>query len=283
MTTSSTSIRSDSRKDDRGRYVPRILIVEDDELCSLRLFAALSAWEMPLRNGRCIVECVPDIASARKYLAADSIDIYIIDLILSEHASTDIGSDNVGKGFTKEVAQKSNAGIIIYSSLPAETEEAVLLSEGADDYIQKIDGLNDHKQRNAVDDRIKARVLSVWRRIALTRPKLSRAFAHTNRVFLIENWRFVVGNRVLQDRDGNVIKLSQTEHAFLRYICTVEDHEIDVAIFNAEILNRQPFEHVNRIDNFIYRLRKKLGGTGQLVSIRDGRYKLVDPIELKPI
>jgi DNA-binding response OmpR family regulator len=99
---------------------------------------------------------------------------------------------------------------------------------------------------------------------------------------LIGKWRFTVGDRLLRDEDGSTLKLSQTEHAFLRYICTVDSNEITTDEFNEVILNRSRPEYMSRLDNFIYRMRQKLGGTVEVTSLRNGRYVFAPVRRLKP-
>jgi DNA-binding response OmpR family regulator len=252
--------------------VPRILVVENDAEYAVALMNYLKAWRMPMTGGTCKVDIAKDIESARPHLDGDSIDIFILDLIIAENADSSEEHDSIGKNFVREVVEKSNAGIIVHSSLAARTEAAPMLHEGADDYVEK-----------ASDREIfRARLLALWRRIQFVRPKTSNAFAHANRVFAIGNWRFVVGDRILKHESGETARLSPTEHAFLRHICTVEEHLVDKESFNICVLGRRPFEGNKRIDNFIYRIRNKLGLGTHLISLHEGTYKLIDVREIRP-
>ncbi len=250
---------------------PRILIVEDDSDYALRLLNSLKDWRMPLSTGECKIDIAQSIERAKDYLNKDAVDIFIVDLIMREKEDSETESDVFGKNFVREIATKSNAGIIIVTSLAERSEGFTLLTEGADDYIQKY----------PEPDKIRARILALWRRIQLIRPNRSNIFAHTNRVFRIGDWRFVVGSRALTNSIGETVRLSPTEHAFLRYICTVEGHECDRISFNLHVLGRRHFERKLRIDNFIYRIRNKLGESIQFLS-DNGAYKLIDVREIKP-
>lgn len=249
---------------------PRILIVENDAYYALQLIKWLNDWQMPLFKGNCKVDIAENIQKATEYLDKGTIDIFIIDLIMGESEHSVVESEDVGKAFVQKVIEKTNAGIIVYSSLAATNEAAPLITAGADDYIQK----------HSDQETMRARVLGLWRRMQLIPQKKQSALLHTNRVFLIGHWRFTVGNRTLSDEAGQSVRLSSTEHAFLRHICTVEDHECSIEDFNLEVLGRRNFERNMRVDNLIYRLRKKLGDQIQLIS-DDGAYRLVDVSEVK--
>ena len=90
-----------------------------------------------------------------------------------------------------------------------------------------------------------------------------------------------MGNRTLTDARQEQIKISPTEHAFRKYLCVVEDHAIDSETFNVEVLDRDQHKTPIRVDNFIYRLRKKFAGDIELVSEGGGFYKLLNVRETK--
>ena len=62
------------------------------------------------------------------------------------------------------------------------------------------------------------------------------------------------------------IRITPTQHAFLRFLCTVEGHEIDRETFNLAILGRPEAEKNKRIDDFIYKFKNKVGPSVQLIS-----------------
>jgi DNA-binding response OmpR family regulator len=257
----------------RSLRAPRILIVDDDLATASELKRKLRDGNFPLGKMHCEIDVVEDIATARQYLIEDDVDIYLVDLQIWERANKGPKDPAIGRNFVREVVTKSNAGVIVCSALNAETEAAPMLHEGADYYLEKY--------QNA--ETFSACVLAVWRRIQQSRPKSRNTFAHTNRAFLIGQWQFRVGDRLLQNADTKEqLRLSPTEHAFLRHICTLDDHILDIETFNLEVLGRPLHERFKRIDNFIYRLRNKLGDSVQFLSHRDGAYKLLDLRELKP-
>ena len=228
----------------------------------------LEDWRMPTVQGQCRVQIAADIERAISYLSDDSIDIFIVDLILDKNQP----DRKIGAEFIGQVVARTNAGIIVHTSLsPLDAEATKLLNEGADDYIQKPSDV----------DTIRARILALWRRIQLVRPGKQSLQGHNNRTFIIGDWKFVIGSRILTNLAGETLRLSPTEHAFLRHICVDANHQCDVLNFNLVVLGRRPFEQNMRIDNLVYRLRNKLRGSLELIS-DEGSYKLIDVREIKP-
>src|SRR6185437_8577504 len=98
-------MKSPARKADHNRKpayldeadAPRILIVEDDSNYALKMLAWLDDWEMPLFSGACRVRVAQNIAEASEYLGRDEIDIFIVDLIISDSEDTRLASDEIGK------------------------------------------------------------------------------------------------------------------------------------------------------------------------------------------
>jgi DNA-binding response OmpR family regulator len=262
---------SDSLNEDRGSapYAPKILIVEDNLRYAIELMRALKVSPRAPQSTSFDVDVTHNAADALKYLADDKVDIYIIDLKLDDETDNSEGLES-GKNLVKQIVEKSNAGVIVHSSLPAETDAAPLLLLGIDDYIEK----------PSKPEIIRAKTLALWRRLQLVRPHFSGAFLHTNRVFQVGPWRFTVGNRDLKNDAGEINRLSATEHSVLRHLCTVQDHEIDRETFNLAILGRPVQERDRRMDTFIYKLRTKLGDEVRIISKRDGKYKLLSIQEL---
>jgi DNA-binding response OmpR family regulator len=233
----------------------------------------LKNWWFPLTDRPCTIDVAPDIECAREYLRQDKVDVFIVDLIMNESSDATDESKNVGQDFAREVWKTTNAGIIVHTTLSEDDADAsALLREGVDDYIRK----------GATDvETIQARIEALWRRIQLIRPTKKNIYAHANRVFRIGAWKFIVGSRTLSMENGETVKLSPTEHAFLRHLCTSENNECDKVSFNVSVLGRRSFEEKMRVDNHVYRLRQKMGESLQLI-FDEGIYRLVDVKELKP-
>jgi DNA-binding response OmpR family regulator len=247
---------------------PEILIVEDNSELAIGLMNVLEDWEIENVRGRCKAHVATNIDRALSYLRDDRIDIYIVDLIL-DAAQPD---RKIGAEFIKNVVAQTKAGIIVLTSLPeSDAEASELLRQGADDYIKKPTEL----------DYVQARVEALWRRIQNVRPSMRGLYTHNNREFLLGNWRFVIGSRILSTSAGETLRLSPTEHAFLRHLCVNENHECDVVTFNVEVLGRKGHQENMRVDNLVYRLRNKLGKDLELLA-NEGKYRLLDVNEINP-
>lgn len=250
------------------RQLPKILIVEDNARYAFEL---MRVFKDPSKEARFDVDVVATVEQAMVYVDRDSIDIYVVDLRLPMGESDLAEKVQSGKQLVRLIVDRSNAGIIVHSNIPMGRDAEELFRLGADDYLEK----------GNKPEFVRAKAEALWRRIVMTRPNTAPQFVHTNRVFRIGQWRFVIGKRDLNTETGNSIRLSPTEHAFLRYLCTVEDHEISRRDFNVGILGRAAYEEDRRIDNLVYRIREKLGDDIRLISKRDGIYRLMDVTEIR--
>jgi DNA-binding response OmpR family regulator len=265
--------RADDGKDQRRHNpadvmrAPRILIVDDDEADAYRIAAALRSPSSKIGELGCEINWVKDVVSAREHLEKDDIDLYFLDLDVSERWWEPTRKET-GKAFVKAVIDGTNAGIIVCSNLPIDEEAPPLIDYGADDYVEKSYGFL----------AIAPRAMSVWRR---THTERRSKQSHSGRKFWIGNWMFTIGDRQITDRSGNSKRLSITEHIFLRHLCAVDGHAIDSEIFNIEVLRREKHDKHVRLDVFVPRLRAKLNDTIDLVPQgRTGIYKLLDVQEV---
>jgi DNA-binding response OmpR family regulator len=268
--------------------VPKILIVEDELRYGINLMRALTDFSSsPYRLD---VDITPDPKVAYRHADLDDIDIYIVDLKLRDEESPFFENREIGNDLIEKILKKTNAGLIIHSSLEADENAASYMMLGADDYIQKASRKGGSKEiregsrilikEKALHEIIMAKVIAVWRRVQQTRPDEATNFAHTNRTFLIGDWKFIVGNRELVNLKGQKIRVTPTEHALLKYLSVVKTHEIDIETFNLEILGRSSSERDRRVDNYVYRIRTRLGPSVELVSNRERKYRLLTVVEL---
>src|SRR5262249_25795457 len=128
----------DRRSHNTGEVLraPRILIVDDDEADAHRITAALRAQSSKIGKLDCEIAWVKDVASAREHLEKDDIDLYFLDLDVSERWWEPTCKET-GKAFVKAVIDGTNAGIIVCSNLPIDEEAPPLIDYGADDYVEK--------------------------------------------------------------------------------------------------------------------------------------------------
>src|SRR5205807_8638238 len=118
---------------------PRILIIDDKPKDAELLGRALNEqWSQAKDIGQVKFEIkiVTDPSSVEPYLIADDVDIYIVDLKLKHSA---ISQEDVflGEALIKRISETTNAGVIVFSSEPAEIQSAQSLLQGADDYVWK--------------------------------------------------------------------------------------------------------------------------------------------------
>lgn len=220
------------------------------------------------------IDITSDPEIALQYAERDVIDVFLIDLRLraSDHPTEDAES---GKQLVSDIQQRTNAGIIVHSSLPYESQSGSVISLGADDYIEKMPPEIDFREGRTLGRVIRTKIVALWRRVQLMRPTSAPKFQHTDRQYRVGAWLFRIGTRTLVGEGGEQEKLSPTEHALLRYLCLIEDHEIDREQFNVNILGRDHSIDDRRLDNIVYRLRTKLGTTVQLLSSHKRGYKLI--------
>lgn len=240
-----------------------ILIIEDDPQCVKDLRRAFEHAERGLTFN---VSVAASASEALPYIKADQTDIYIVDLELPEFNAAP--NEKVGELLVKKIVERTSSGIIIHSSKLRKDREDFLWA-GVDDYIMKGDSIS----------YVVAKAFTVWRRV-----QDARNSGTTNkkgkRSFRLGKWQFEAGNRTLVSDEGESIRLSPTELAFVQYLCTV-DAEVDRREFNVAVLGRPAYEEDKRIDNLVYRLREKLGDSFQIVSRHDnGTYKLLNFEEL---
>jgi len=241
---------------DLSPVIAKILIIEDDSDYAEKL---TRAFVSNYRGLAFEAKVAKSEFAAQTFIQNDEADIYIVDLELPE--SNGIPNEEVGERLVKRLTHNTDGGVIVHTGMARADREDFLWS-GVDDYIKKGDAISE----------VVARTFAVWRRVS--RAKKGAAPNKKMRAFRIGEWRFEEGNRTLINSEGETARLSPTELAFMQYLCTV-DTEIDRREFNVAVLARSECGQDMRIDNLVYRLREKLGGTFELISRKNGAYKLI--------
>jgi DNA-binding response OmpR family regulator len=256
----------------------RILVVENEKDHQERIVEVLNDYKYPVTGVSCKIFVATTIEEAYSFLDRDEIDVYVVDLKMTSANSTELGVK-----FIRNAVAKSNAGIIVCSTVHPERAALKLLELGADDYIWKVQPFWNSPPFRDEDfpSQLKGRITALWRRIQLVRPQTSHLYAHVNRTFAVGEWRFVVGNKKLTTADDRSVRLSSTEHALLRYACVIEDHIVEAEKFSEDAL-RKDYKSDFRLDNLVYRLKAKLGHTVDWESIGARTYRLNTVRELKP-
>lgn len=236
----------------------KVLIVEDDIGYADEV---QKAFESNYKGLQFDVSVIASASEAEPFIHRDQIHVYLVDLELPEFEGP--LSERVGEELVKKIVQRASGGVIINThSLRTDRED--FLWDGVDDYVLKGDSVSE----------LVARTFAVWRRVK--NAQQSKRGTKATRTFKLGKWRFELDNRNLIANDGERVRLSATELAFIQYLCTV-DTKIDRREFNVAVLGRLSFDEDKRIDNLVYRLRNKLGGSFQLASRHDseGTYKLI--------
>jgi DNA-binding response OmpR family regulator len=260
--------------------IPQVLIVEDDLHYAFLLRKALQEIDPAYKSAQFDVRVTPDPVEALQFAERDAIDIFVVDLKFRDKNDPENDDAKIGKQLVKSIQEKTNAGLIVHTSEPADESRPELIELGADDYIEKMSRDGDYRVDLGIHQIIKGKLIALWRRVQLLRPSTSILYRHFDRLFLVGSYRFTIGSRLLIGDDGREVKLSATEHALLRHFCTIDGHAVDREQFNFAILRRDKDTEDRRLDNVIYRLRAKLGSTLNIVSDRAGTYKLLDVQEI---
>jgi two-component system torCAD operon response regulator TorR len=204
-----------------------IVIVEDDPVTRAKLAAYFSA------EGYRVSEA-EDGAAMHEILADDPADLLMLDINLP-------GED--GLALTREQRERSEIGIILVTGRTDSVDRIVGLEMGADDYITK-----PFDQRELL-----ARVKNLLRRVRRGR---SEAESRLVRKFL--GWTLDLGNRTLQDKDGNFVDLTRAEFKALALLSANPGRVLSRDRILHEVAGRD-WDFADRtVDVIVRRLRQKL-------------------------
>ena len=230
---------------------PHVLIVDDerDILDPLASYLAKNGFRASKAR---------DAAAAREILAAHSIDIALVDIMMP-------GED--GLALTGFIRATSKVPVILLTAKAEETDRIVGLELGADDYVTK-----PFSPRELV-----ARIKAVLRRTSDDRVKAPDAEAYA-----FGDWVLRTGERELVDKAGRQVPLSTGEYNLLLALVThprrvlTRDQLLDLT------QHRDLGAFERSIDNHISRLRKKLesdpGEPKLIKTVWGGGYTLASEV-----
>ena len=198
----------------------RILIAEDDT--ALRNGIALALKQ----EGRQVDVC-PDLNSARAFLAAQEVDLLLLDINLP---------DGSGLDFCRELRQHSSLPVLFLTANDTELDEVMGLEAGGDDYITKPFSL-------AV---LRARVDAALR----------RGHAPTQ-VFTCGDLRFDFG-QLMFTKAGQELSLSKTEQRLLRLLVENRDRTLTRERLLDAVWDGGEFVDENALSVAVGRLRGKV-------------------------
>jgi two-component system OmpR family response regulator len=206
---------------------PHVLVVDDERDILDPLAAYLS------RNGFRVSKA-RDAAAAREIMAAHSIDIALVDIMMPGEG---------GLALTGFIRATTKMPVILLTAKADETDRIVGLELGADDYVTK-----PFSPRELV-----ARINAVLRRTSNDRVKAPDADAYA-----FGDWVLRTGERELVGKNGRELPLSSGEYNLLLALVThpkrvlSRDQLLDLS------QHREMAAFERSIDNHISRLRKKV-------------------------
>lgn len=208
-----------------------ILAVDDDEPIRELLTSYLTSEGYR-------VTAAADAAGARRVIAADPIDLMVLDLRLP---------DEDGLNLVRELRKESKLPVIILSSKDQDVDRIIGLELGADDYLTK--PFNPRE--------LLARIKAVLRRAVAEAPA-PRSVDELRAVVQFANWELDMTAQRLRSADGREVDLTKAEYGLLAAFVKrpqrvlTRDQLLDLTRADgAEVFDRS-------IDVLILRLRRKI-------------------------
>ena len=205
----------------------RLLIVDDDR-------ETLDLLSLYLGEQGFAVSCVEDGKTMDAWLAENSADLVILDLMLP-------GED--GLSIAKRLVGDYGLPVVMISARGAEVDRIVGLEVGADDYLPK--PFNPRE--------LLARIRAVLRRTS----NVSNPKSETSKKYVFGPFSFEPEKRVLY-RDSEEIDLSRSEFELLAFFVDHPNRVLsrDMIMENLRGFDRDPFDR--SIDVRVTRLRHKI-------------------------
>lgn len=208
---------------------PHLLLVDDERSIREPLAQYLS------RNGF-RVTAVESAAEARTRLAANTIDLVVLDIMMP-------GED--GLSLCRHIREHGDLPVILLTAKSEETDRIVGLEMGADDYV-----LKPFSPRELV-----ARIKAIFRRVATGG---LRQHGPDSASYAFDTWVLKSGERTLVDSEGVVLPLSTAEYNLILAFVTRPNQVLsrDQLLDITQGREANPFDRA--IDNQISRLRRKI-------------------------
>ncbi|SFU14508.1 two-component system, OmpR family, response regulator [Pseudovibrio denitrificans] len=204
-----------------------ILIVDDDHALGEELGKALITAGYTTHRTTSVPE-------ARQVWNKTKIDLCLVDIVMPGPS---------GKVFCREIRERSDAAIIMMSSLSDQDTIIALLDIGADDYIVK----------PFTFPEMMARARAVLRR------RKDHIQPHSASTLQIGDWTFDLQLRRLSNADGLAVPLTQSEATVLRFFAQSPGVVFSREDILAVARTRQHAGKDDRsVDTLIKRLRRKI-------------------------
>jgi DNA-binding response OmpR family regulator len=157
----------------------------------------------------------------------------------------------------REIREISDTPIIILSARESEDDKVMLLELGADDYVSKPFSPRE----------LMARIATVIKRIE------SRKKVKTHKILSIGRISIDAKNFAVQV-DGNEVKLTKTGFALLEYFAKNTDGVIKRESLMKDIIGYENYLYDRTIDTHVKNLRKKIGESVEIETIRGIGYRI---------
>ncbi len=174
------------------------------------------------------------LREARERLAEQAVSAIVLDIMLP---------DGSGLDFMRELRQRSNIPILLLTGLTAPEDVVRGLSEGGDDYLTKPYDFNI----------LLARLEALLRRSGRVPDALQKGALSLD---------VMAGQATV---NGGNILLTRNEFSLLLFLAQNEGSPIDTAAIYERVWKQPMAEDDGAIKNAVYKLRKKLSGSGYTV------------------
>ena len=208
---------------------PHLLLVDDERSIREPLAQYLG------RNGF-RVTAVDSASEARLRLAANAIDLVILDIMMP-------GED--GLSLCRHIRETSEIPVILLTARTEETDRIVGLEMGADDYV-----LKPFSPRELV-----ARIKVIFRRVATGGQRVT---APDGANYSFAGWMLKTQERTLVDSEGVSLPLSTAEYNLMLAFATRPNSVLSRDQLLDITQGREANAFDRAIDNQISRLRKKI-------------------------
>jgi DNA-binding response OmpR family regulator len=220
--------------------MPKVLLIEDDTgiITPLSLYIEQSGYEILV---------VSDGTLAVEQFGIFKPHIIILDINLP-------GKDGIT--LCKEIRQISDTPIIMLSARESENDKVTLLELWADDYVAKPFSPRE----------LMARIAAILKRTELKKKNKGK-----NLVF----WTIEIDTKNYTAlKNGEDIKLTKTEFSILEYLIKNATGVIKRESLMKDIIGYENYLYDRTIDTHVKNLRKKLGDTIEIETIRWIGYKI---------
>lgn len=219
----------------------KVLLIEDDTgiITPLSLYIKQSGYE--------ILVCTDGVDAFDTYTTFKP-HIIILDINLPGKSGIDI---------CREIRVISDTPIIILSARESENDKVTLLELGADDYVSKPFSPRE----------LMARISAILKRTELKKKNKS----HKWTVF----WNIEIDTKnFIATKNGEDIKLTKTEFAILEYFIKNSKNVIKRDSLMKDIIGYENYLYDRTIDTHVKNLRKKLGESIDIETIRWIGYRI---------